>query len=120
MVGVAGFEPTTSSSRTKRASQAALYPDTDGKLRVDLLDRHENQEGVNAPDLREVRFGIHRIICSINVPLIAGTMSTLLDLDWKGFVYYSGPGYFLDPSCAVALAWPFLFPTQPTLYLAWQ
>jgi hypothetical protein len=27
LVGVAGFEPTTSSSRTKRASQAALHPD---------------------------------------------------------------------------------------------
>jgi hypothetical protein len=27
MVGVTGFEPATSSSRTKRASQAALYPD---------------------------------------------------------------------------------------------
>ena len=27
MVGVTGFEPATSSSRTKRASQAALHPD---------------------------------------------------------------------------------------------
>lgn len=27
MIGVAGFEPTTSSSRTKRASQAALHPE---------------------------------------------------------------------------------------------
>jgi serine/threonine-protein kinase HipA len=32
MVGVAGFEPTTSSSRTKRASQAALHPDLRGQL----------------------------------------------------------------------------------------
>ena len=28
MVGVAGFEPATSWSRTKRASQTALHPDT--------------------------------------------------------------------------------------------
>lgn len=27
ILGVAGFEPATSSSRTKRASQTALYPD---------------------------------------------------------------------------------------------
>ena len=28
MVGVAGFEPATSCSQSRRASQAALYPDT--------------------------------------------------------------------------------------------
>ena len=32
LVGVAGFEPTTSSSRTKRASQAALHPDDQNNL----------------------------------------------------------------------------------------
>ena len=49
MVGMTGFEPAASSSRTKRASQAALHPDTKIiKIITEILVRDKSRYRISS------------------------------------------------------------------------
>src|SRR6187455_760225 len=64
MVGMPGFEPGTSASRTLRANQAALHPEGDAMLAVDRFDLTSEElldgaaEGPRVDRLDQLRVGV--------------------------------------------------------------